>query len=193
MNEQSYDRMEEQLFLHEGFEPLPYVDTEGIWTVGVGYNLDARGIDMMQRVLGKKFALAPGEVHVNGLGRQVKTGGKAVHCPWKGLELTRDEARKLLRDDIIRYEAATRLEFPFYDKLSDIRQRVVLDMAFNMGYRALGFVNTRKFVEQENWSRAAQNMFLSKWSRQVGDGPGGRFDRVDRLTKMLLTNQDYTA
>jgi lysozyme len=36
--------IEEQLILHEGLKLKPYTDTQGVLTIGVGRNLDDRGI-----------------------------------------------------------------------------------------------------------------------------------------------------
>lgn len=173
-------RMATQLVLHEGLRLKAYLDTEGKWTVGVGYNISDRGVDLLQRLLGRPFDM-----------------------PIDQVTLTRDEALKVLAADIDRFEQAVIVYFPGYKPLNEVRQRVVLDMAFNMGFLALGFKNTRKMIEERDWSGAARALYASKWARQVGDGPddspeaaaarGRHFDRCDRLSKMLLTGQDYTG
>lgn len=171
----NYDRMAEQLLLHEGLRLKPYLDTEGYWTVGVGYNLSARGVEDIERVTGKKVKLRP-----------------TAEEPFRGLVLTRDQSLALLKEDIVRYENAVKVHFPEYFNLSEVRQRVILDMAFNMGFRALQFKNTAAAIKAQQWSRAAMHLYRSKWAHQVDDGEGGRFGRADRLVQMLLTNQDYT-
>jgi lysozyme len=173
-------RMQAQLVLHEGLRTHAYLDTVGKWTVGVGYNLSDRGVDFLEKILGRRF-----------------------NMPFDQIVLTHDEALKVLDADIDRFEKAVVVHFPFYTKLIEVRQRVVLDMAFNMGFAALGFVNTRKMVEAQDWSGAARGLYNSKWARQVGDGPddspeaakarGRHFDRCDRLSRMLLTGKDYTV
>lgn len=173
-------RAAEQLELHEGLRTHAYLDTEGNWTVGVGYNLTGRGVYALETLLGRKF-----------------------RCPLSEISLSADEARSVLRADIARLDKAIPVYFPKYTALSEVRQRVVLDMAFNMGFKALGFTQTRKYIEQEKWSEAARELFKSRWARQVGDGEdqspeaararGAHFDRCDRLSKMLLTNLDWTA
>jgi len=75
--------------------------------------------------------------------------------------------------------------------LDEVRQRVVLDMAFNMGYRALSFKNTIRCVILAEYDKAADNMMLSKWADDVGDGPGKQFDRAERLSLMMRTGEDY--
>lgn len=178
----NYERMEEQLVLHEGLRLRPYLDTEGFWTTGVGYNLSSRGVETIEKIIGRKFKLSTVTVHHK---------DEDVENPFEGLTLEPAEALAVLRVDIKRYEQATRVAWPHYDQLDAIRQRVVLDMAFNMGYGALSFVNTRKFIEQRNWSMAVRNLFQSKWAHQVDDGEGKKFGRADRLAGMLLTGKDY--
>lgn len=166
-----------QLILHEGLRLQPYLDTEDNWTVLVGYNLSARGWDDIERVLERK----------------VEPPHVTEEEPFGTPHLTQHDAIKVLQADIKRVEAAVRVHFPEYDHLNEPRQRVCVDMAFNMGFRALGFKNTIAAIKRKDWSTASREMFKSKWARQVGDGPGGKIDRCDRLAKMLLTGEDYKA
>lgn len=165
-------RMEEQLVLHEGLRRGAYLDSENNWTVGVGYNLTARGFKFLEEVLLRPVRPADGDP------------AKVV--------LTREESLLILRADIDWFERTVPIHFPYYTKLDEVRQRVVLDMAFNMGFKALGFKQARAAIERRDWSRAARELYNSKWANQVGDGEGKKFDRCDRLARMLLTGQDYT-
>lgn len=165
------ERMEAQLILHEGLRTKSYLDTEGYWTVGVGYNISGRGVDFLERITGRKFR----------------------GIPYEQITLTRDEALAVLRADIDRVEKAVRTYFPEYDELNEVRQRVCVDMAFNLGFKALSFKKTIAWMKVKHWSNAAREMWKSKWSGQVGDGPGGKRDRADRLTEMMLTGLDYTS
>ncbi len=161
--------MEAQLVLHEGERLASYLDTEDNWTIFVGYNLSARGVDFLERVTKRTFA-----------------------GPLEHLRGTKAESRLVLRADIQRFHAVIPVHFPEYSELSEVRQRVVLDMAFNMGFRALGFVNVKGAITRKDWSTAARELYKSKWARQVGDGPGGKYDRCERLSNMLLTGNDYS-
>lgn len=160
-------RMLQQLELHEGFRAEPYADTEGNATVGIGYNVTARGYEQLEEIIGRKLGAAP--------------------------VVTLDEARRACLADIARVERATRVRFPEYAKLDEVRQRVVIDLAFNIGYRALDFVKCIAAIKQRNWSYAARELYRSKWALQVGDGEGGRRDRCDRLAQMLLTGVDFAS
>lgn len=170
-------RMKSQLVLHEGLRLQPYLDTEDNWTILVGYNLSARGWDDIERTLG----------------RTVEPPDCTPEHPFGHPHLTENDAMRVLEVDINRFWKAMLIAFPDVLKLNEVRQRVCLDMAFNMGYAALGFHKCIEAIKKKDWSRAARELYNSKWSRQVGDGPGGRLDRCDRLAQMLLTGNDYTA
>jgi lysozyme len=166
-------KMRAQLLLHEGLRLTPYVDTLGNWTIGVGYNITGRGWGFLEAVIGRKVAPKDGMI--------------------EKVSITRDEALKVLDADIAVVEKEVVAKFPFYTKLNEPRQRVVVDMAFNLGYKALAFKQTRAYIEKQNWSAAVIQLFKSRWAYQVDDGPGNKFGRADRLGKMLLTGQDYTV
>lgn len=160
------ERLKAQLILHEGLKLTPYLDTVKKWTLGVGYNISDRGIGFFEEHCGRKLGTV--------------------------IVVTREECLRVLDADITRIEGAMGVYFPTYFELDDVRQRVCLDLAFNMGLRALGFNRTIECIKARDWSGAARELWKSKWADQVGDGPGKHWDRADRLTKMLLTGQDYT-
>jgi lysozyme len=75
--------------------------------------------------------------------------------------------------------------FPWFEDLSDVRQRVVVNMIFNMGLTKFrGFKETIKHIAAGEYSEAAKEMLDSKWARQVGL-------RAVRLSQMMRTNEDY--
>jgi lysozyme len=99
----------------------------------------------------------------------------------KGGGITEDEAYYLLENDIIEKERELFARFPWIGKLDDARQRVLLDMAFNLGVPGLaGFKNTLAHVEAGRYAQAAENMLKSKWASQVGI-------RARRLAKAMET------
>jgi lysozyme len=155
----------QQLLLHEGLRLKPYRCTANKLTIGVGYNIDDRGIKPLEAVIGRKVDLRIG--------------------------ITEPEAMLVLDADIDRFEAAVVRLFPVYKDLDMVRRRVVLDLAFNLGYRALGFRNTMRAVQRSDWDGFADGLRQSLWSTQVGDGPGKRYDRADRLIDMGRTGLDY--
>lgn len=133
--------IEEQLLMHEGLKLKPYRDTKGVLTIGVGRNLEAKGI-------------------------------------------SQDEALFMLRNDI--REAVGQLEqYDWYSKLDPIRQKVIVDMCFNLGLD--GLLRFRKMiaaVEAGDFRAAADQMVNSAWYQQVGA-------RSRRLERMMRTGIDY--
>lgn len=133
--------MTRQLRLHEGERLKPYRCTAGKLTIGVGRNLEDRGI-------------------------------------------TAQESAMLLANDIATEERALFEALPWASGLDEVRQRVLLDMAFNMGIATLlEFKLTLGAIQAGQYERAASMMLDSRWAKQVGQ-------RADRLSRMMATGKD---
>ena len=101
-----------------------------------------------------------------GVGRKLRKG------------LTRDEAMFLLDNDI-RSVIQDAMTFTWYEGLTEQRQRVILNMLFNLGLaRFSGFKNTIRYLEMGDYEAASEEMLDSKWARQVGV-------RATRLSDMM--------
>lgn len=98
--------------------------------------------------------------------------------------LSKAEAYYLAQNDIRR--RINRLEkFEWYRNLDEVRKKVVIDMAFNLGMGGLfSFKNMIKAIKLNDFPTAAAEMLNSKWANQVGI-------RAKRLSKMMETGQDY--
>lgn len=78
-------------------------------------------------------------------------------------------AEFILQEDLARAERAVKDAFPWWWKLDDARQFVLVDMAFNMGLAGLkGFKKMLAAMEQGDYQTAAKEMLASKWAAQVG-------------------------
>lgn len=131
-----------ELVRDEDLRLRPYRCPAGKLTIGVGRNLDDRGI-------------------------------------------TRDEALVLARNDIAVVERELDRALPWWRDLDGARQRVLANMAFNMGTpKLLEFRATLAAARAGHFLEASQQMLDSKWARQVGaravrlaalmrDGEGG--------------------
>lgn len=129
----------------EGVEYMPYMDTVGIPTVGVGHNLKA----------------------------------KPLPDGWT-YPLTDEQVDELLTWDLDEVFDGLDSELPWWRKLDYERQRVICNMAFNLGINGLlGFKNTLAAVEQGRYSAAGAGMASSKWATQVGA-------RADRLVDIMV-------
>jgi lysozyme len=134
----TYDQktLADELIRDEGLKLTPYRCTAGKLTIGVGRNLDDRG-------------------------------------------LSRDEVMYLFKNDIAICEKDLDVLFPKWRNLSDARQRVLLNMAFNLGReRFAGFKKFWGNLALGDYKAAAQEMMSSAWSNQVGQ-------RAVRLRDMM--------
>lgn len=95
------------------------------------------------------------------------------------------EAEYLLDSDIDRTLTALVDALPWVLGLSDVRMRVLIDMAFNLGMQGLlGFKRTLHAVQTRDYEGAARGMLDSKWAGQVGE-------RAVTLARMMATGEDY--
>ena len=132
--------LEDQLIDHEGLELKPYRCTAEKLTIGVGRNIEDRGI-------------------------------------------TEDEARYLLKNDIKIVEDELLERKPEVAGLDSVRQRVLVDMGFNIGLPTLmKFQNMWAAIEEEDWEEASAQMMDSRWAKQVGR-------RAERLSQAMATGE----
>lgn len=95
--------------------------------------------------------------------------------------ITREEAYYLLKNDVAKVQKQLDQKLPWWRKLDDVRQRVLINMAFNLGINGLlGFKLTLRAVEEGQYELAAKYMLHSRWAIQVGD-------RATRLAAMMRT------
>ncbi|HJV52804.1 MAG TPA: glycoside hydrolase family protein [Noviherbaspirillum sp.] len=113
------------------------------------------------------------------------TGG--VGRNFDDVPLSDDEIDLMLSNDIKRACADLDRKLPWWRKLDPVRQRVLVNMAFNMGIGdadkgsgLLGFKNTLAMVQAGDYRGAAKGMRSSKWAKQVGP-------RAERLATLMET------
>ncbi len=89
----------------------------------------------------------------------------------------------MLAEDIEEaYEGVAQL--PWFIPLDDVRQRVVVDMVFNMGLQKfLTFRNLIQAIKTKNFEMASFEMLNSQWAQQVGQ-------RAKTLSSMMLSGKD---
>jgi lysozyme len=100
------------------------------------------------------------------------TSGKLTIGVGRNLDdngITEEEAMYLLSHDIAIAKDIARRVFTDFDKLSDNRQRALVNMAFNLGETKLrGFVNFIRAINDYDFNRAADCALASRWAKQVG-------------------------
>jgi len=88
------------------------------------------------------------------------------------------ECDTLLSNDVDRTVAWLDRSLPWWRQLDAVRQRVVINMAFNMQGGLLTFTNTLAAMRRGDYAAAADGMLASKWAGQVGA-------RATRLASMM--------
>ena len=103
----------------------------------------------------KPYHCSAGKLTI-GYGRNIEDNG-----------ITQNEAEMLLNNDIQNCYAEC-IKFPFWNKLNEARQAVLIDMCFNIGISRLkGFKKMLAALELGAYYRAAEEMLDSNWARQV--------------------------
>ena len=143
-----YNRQDliEKLIVAEGLRLQVYKDTLGIDTIGIGRNLEDRGIT--------KEELADLDIptieHVYEYG------------------ITEADAVYLAENDVQIVEEELVRAHPCVDRLDSVRQLILMDMAFNMGVpRLCKFKKMWNAVHEEDFPTAAKEMLDSRWANQV--------------------------
>jgi len=136
----------EELIKHEGLKLQVYQDTLGIDTIGIGRNLEDRGISKEE--LDDLDIPTIDHVYEYGI-----TEADAVYLATNDVQIVEEE---LLR------------AHPCVDRLDSVRQLIVMDMAFNMGVpRLCKFVKMWNAIHEEKYDVAAKEMLDSRWANQV--------------------------
>jgi len=97
--------------------------------------------------------------------------------------ISTDEAMLLLENDIAGAVGALNHQLPWFPRLDPMRQRVLINMCFQMGIgKLLGFQTTLEHVRQGHYDEAAGSMLQSKWAQQTPN-------RAKRLAAMMRTGK----
>ena len=100
-----------------------------------------------------------------------------------GIVLTPEQSLAQLDSDIDEKVAELTADLPWLATLDDVRQNVLINMAFNLGVSGLlKFHNTLAFVHAGRYIEAAGAMLQSKWATEVGA-------RATELAEEMKTGQ----
>ena len=143
-----YDRTKliEKLIQHEGLVLQVYKDSLGIETIGIGRNLEDRGIS-------KEELDALDIPNMNAVYEHGITEADAVYLATNDVEIVENELLAA---------------HPCVAELDAVRQLVLVDMAFNMGVpRLRGFKKMWIAIHCDDFPTAAKEMLDSRWANQV--------------------------
>jgi len=151
------DALISELERDEGVRLSPYRCTAGFLTTGVGRNLDTN------KLTAEELAFVGHD------------------CRKK--PITKEQSDYLLKNDIEKICSELLKFLPWWAYLGDVRKRVLVNMAFNLGIAGLlKFTNTLALIRSGSYAQAASEMVKSKWAKQVGK-------RADRLANMMKTGE----
>lgn len=86
----------------------------------------------------------------------------------KGGGITRDESRLLLANRLAERAAKLDCHIPWWRSLGNVRQRVLLNMSYQLGVAGLlKFKSTLAAVQRGDYAAARQGMLNSLWARQT--------------------------
>ena len=105
-----------------------------------------------------------------------------THGVTEGMTTTQGEALAKLATNIKGVCDQLDAELPWWRTLSDLRQDVLANMAFNMGVEKLLTFNTLLgLVKAGDFAGAAADMLTTLWAREVGN-------RAVRLSRQMASN-----
>lgn len=133
-----------ELIADEGKRSSIYVDTEGHASVGIGHNIGARSLTPVEVALFKS--------------------GTIPHRT-----LTDQEIMALFYTDVGICVDALDLNAAWFRTLPEARQRVMINLTFNLGWH--GLAQFRRFLaamQIADWAEAGRQLVDSHWYHQVG-------------------------
>ena len=140
------EKLLEELVKHEGLRLQVYQDTLGIDTIGIGRNLEDRGISKEEL----------DELDIPSIDHIYEYG------------ITEADAMVLAQNDVQIVEEELLRAHPCVEDLDAVRQLVLVDMAFNMGVpRLCKFVKMWNAIYEQKFATASKEMLDSRWANQV--------------------------
>lgn len=125
---------------------------------------------------------------------------KPYHCPAGKLTIgygrnlqdngiTLLEADKMLETDLLNLKLELIDTIKFFKNLDDVRQNVLIEMAYNMGVpNLLEFKKTLKFMEKRDFINASKEMLDSQWHRDFL-----KYDMQDGKKSNQLLRSEYLS
>ena len=153
----------------EGIRNLPYLDSEGKVTIGVGRSLETNGIstvelfamfpDIDARYVMESTSVQHGRIRIDSL---------VVAQYIFSKPLSEHDIELLLTNDLknVKIEAVSVFGSE-WNKIDSVRQEAVLDVLYNLGLPHFKtFVNFIEAVKQQNWKTAAAELLRSEAARE---------------------------
>lgn len=135
-----YDELVQRFIRNEGCELMPYKDTEGYWTIGIGRCFEKNPLTAEEK----------------------RICGDYMHG------ITKNAAFYLLRNDVEKAIKECRKVIPFFESLDNERQYALVDMCFQLGPKGLaGFKKMIAAMGVGNWEEAYRQCLDSTYAHQT--------------------------
>ena len=135
-------RLQQSIEFEEGFKEIPYQDTEGLWSVGIGMCLERSIISTQEW----KTLLDRG---------------------WIRVTVTHEGARLLSNNRLAQLKHALSVALPAWSEISEVRREVLIHMAYQMGMGFIGkFPKFIAAVNDRDWVWAKRHGLDSVWARE---------------------------
>lgn len=144
---------------HEGKKPCVYLDTKGIKTIGVGFNMENKDAPAVFESIGADY-----NKFVNGpvTKSTIPCNCSTVPC------LTEGQIEQLLDITLKTAIEDARKVVSTFDSLCCPVQNVMVDMSFNLGGPTFAqFTTFAKLVTMQYWKAAGDDLTVSLWCQQV--------------------------
>ena len=130
-------KLRSELVEDEGYRQYPYRDTAGIWTAGIGHNLEAHRCSQAEIDGWRQTGVPPGLID-----------------QW-------------FDDDVHDAEQVARAVFGDLDALPDPVARTLVNMAFDLMWELKEWKGLRQAVREADWGRAALSIIDSKFAQEA--------------------------
>jgi lysozyme len=155
--DQIISSIRDRVIQHEGKKPVKYIDSKGIPTVGVGFNLTRSDSSELL----KKVGANPDKIKS---GKSALTDNQINALLGNDLLKAKNDAQTLASAD-----GLTNLT-KSWQKLPLQVQGVLTEMVFNLGKKGVSkFNNFLKYIAANNFAQASKEMLHSDWASQVGN------------------------
>lgn len=129
---------------------------------------DSTLISEIRRDEGVRYSPYLDTVGINTVGVGHNLKARPIPEDWQ-YPLSDEQVNSLLSNDLLIVFSGLDAHLGWWRTLSYARQRVLANMAFNLGIDGLlGFKNTIQRIKDGDYDGAASGMMLSKWAAQVG-------------------------
>lgn len=179
------ENLRKQLIEDENLRLKPYLCPAGKLTIGVGRNLEGRGLSLGEMIwlinnqqarrnrFPADFTSIDGATLLTALIKDMKLNG-----------ITEQEAMVLLDNDIYECTEQLKSKLKWWNTAPEALKEVLVNMCFNMGINKLmTFRNTLWLMSTGMYEQAADHMLRSKWARQVKSRAKRLAERVRNLEK----------